>query len=177
MTTDSRTHPSASVRVNPWPRNHRVRSILLHQEAVPTRDFPVIEPQPAIVPRRATRFNRQQSVLPLLVAIGLTSRQAETPIRPLPPSEPRSCGISAQHPPLPPSRRAGTSLLSVAASAALHQRRRHTEPLDAVSNRCGQLAWHRHVGDLERHVLRMPNHFGPYLDQLRNRRAKPALPG
>ncbi len=47
------------------------------------------------------------------------------------------------------------------ASAALHQRRRNSEPLDALQDRGEQLARHRQFGHLERHVLRMPNHFGP----------------
>ncbi len=46
-------------------------------------------------------------------------------------------------------------------SATLHQRRWHTESLDAVEDRCQQLAHHRHFGHPERHVLGVPNHFGP----------------
>ena len=38
--------------------------------------------------------------------------------------------------------------------------------LDAVEDRCEQRARHRHFGQLKRHVVRMPNYFGPYVDHL-----------
>ena len=95
-----------------------------------TRDFPFTRRQAGIAPGRATRFKRKRPILPLLAPIRLTSRHAETPIGPLPPSEPRSCGVSAQHQPLPPPI---ASLRPVAASATLHQRRRHTGVAAAAS--------------------------------------------
>ena len=47
-----------------------------------------------------------------------------------------------------------------------HQRRWHTEPLDAVQDRREQVARHRHLGHLEDHVLRVRHHLGSDLDQL-----------
>ncbi|MCK4342991.1 MAG: hypothetical protein KAY37_14855 [Phycisphaerae bacterium] len=119
----------------------------------PIRHFPFIEPQASILHGRPTRFKRERPILPLLAPIRLTSRHAERPIRPLPPSERRSCGISAQHQPLPPRI---ASLRSVAASATLHQWRRHTEPLDAIEDRSEQLTRYGHLGHLKRYVLGVP---------------------
>lgn len=59
-----------------------------------------------------------------------------------------------------------------------HQRRRHTESLDAVQNRCEQFTRHRHLGHLEGHILRVDHHLGPDLDQLLpQRRQRPVLHG
>ena len=37
-------------------------------------------------------------------------------------------------------------------STTLQQRRRHTEPLDTLQDRCEQLSWNRHFGHLEDHA-------------------------
>jgi len=46
----------------------------------------------------------------------------------------------------------------------LYQRRRHTEPLDAIENSGEQLTRHRYLGQLKRYVLGVPNHLGSDLD-------------
>ncbi len=85
------------------------------------------------------------------------------PILPLTPLGQRFRPVSAQDQPLPPRI---ASLCSAAASGTEHQLRRHTEALDALQDRCEQLARHRHFGHLKRHVLGVTNHFGSDVDQL-----------
>ena len=63
-------------------------------------------------------------------------------------------------------------------STARHQRRRHAEPLDAIQDRCEQLMRHRDFGHLKGHVLGVPHHVGPDLDQLLPQRGqRPVLHG
>ncbi len=61
-------------------------------------------------------------------------------------------------------------------SAALQQQRQHTEPLDALQDRCKQLARHRHLGHLERLVLGVQNDFRTDLDQLLPQRGQRLVP-
>ena len=97
----------------------------------------------------STRLSRHESCLP---------SSSSVPILLQPPPGrgcsrfPRSISLCPHQSPTP---------RPVAVSATVHQRRRHTEALDANQDRGEQLARHRHFGHLERHVLRMPNHFGP----------------
>ena len=56
--------------------------------------------------------------------------------------------------------------LGLLRAAPSDDRRRQRQPLDAVENRCEQLPRHSHFGKLERHVLRVPRHLGPDLNEL-----------
>lgn len=118
------------------------------------RHFPVIRFQTAIISERTARFNRNDLSRGDSCPCGCST----VPFLPPMPPEQRSLPVSAQHQPLPPRI---ASLCSVAASAMLHQLRRHSEPLDAVKDRCKQLARHRHLGHLKRHVVGVPDSRGP----------------
>lgn len=73
----------------------------------------------AIVPGRATLLKRIRRILRRLMSICPPARNAETPICPLPPSEPPFCSILAQHHSLPP-RIAGLSLCHKPFSKCAH---------------------------------------------------------
>ncbi len=126
-----------------------------------TRDFPFVGYQPAIVPKRTARFKRND----LSCRDSCLRGRSIVPILPLKPPGQRFRPVSAQRQPVLHSnhQRFARSQWSL----TLHQRRRHTEPPNPLQDRCEQLTWHRDFGHLERHVLRMPNHFGPDLDQSR----------
>ncbi len=111
-------------------------SVSAPARATVVRHFPSIEPQTAIVPRRATWLKREPPIMPLLVPSEPGCRPVESLIRQLPPSERRSYALSAQHQPMPCR---SSAFRPVGALATLHQRRRHTKPLDAIQDRGDQL--------------------------------------
>ena len=55
---------------------------------------------------------------------------------------------------------------SCSTNAPCDQRRRDRQPRNPIEDRREQIPRNRHLRQLERHVLRVPRHLGPDLDQL-----------